>query len=65
MTVHLFQVVHEAGDFPRDWVVIGLDEDAITMATRNFEEKRTLPDAEFIDGPFTPLTAGEVPVWGY
>ena len=64
-TVHLYQVVHEAGDFPRDWVVIALDGGSITLATLDFDEKRTLDDAEFVDGPFTPLTEGGVPVWGY
>lgn len=64
-TVHLYQVVHEAGDFPRDWVVIALDDGSITLATLDFDEKRTLDDAEFVDGPFTPLTQGDVPVWGY
>jgi hypothetical protein len=64
-TVHLYQVVHEAGDFPRDWVVIELDDESITLATLDFDEKRMLDDAEFVDGSFTLLTQGGVPVWGY
>ncbi len=64
-TVHLYQVIHEAGRFPRDWVVIDLGEDTVTIATLDFEERRTLTDAEFSNGAFTPLTEGGVPVWGY
>lgn len=64
-TIHLFQVIHEAGDFPRDWVVIGIDEASLTLATLDFEERRTLSDDAFLSGDFTPVTAGNVPIWGY
>lgn len=64
-TIHLFQVVHEAGDFPRDWVVIDIDEASLTLATLDFDERRTLSDDAFLSGDFTPLTAGNVPIWGY
>ena len=63
--LHLFQVVHEGGDFPRDWVIVSLDTETVTLATLDFDEHRTVGHAEFVKGDFTPLVAGEVPVWGY
>lgn len=64
--IHLFQVVRErraGGD--EDWIVVGLARDRIDLASVGFDWHRAVPVSAFEDGPFEPLVAGGVPVWGY
>lgn len=70
--VHRFQVVRERredgpGADDEEWIVVGFDEggDEVRLADRDFEWTRTAPRSAFASGRFEPLTAGDVPVWGY
>lgn len=65
--VHLFQVVreHREDGSTRAWVVVAIDDDAVDLASLDFEWHRTVPLAAFETGDVEPLVAGGVPVWGY
>lgn len=65
--VHRFQVVRERREGGRveDWIVVGLGDDVVRLADPAFEWDRTLAVEAFREGPFQPLTADGVPVWGY
>jgi len=65
--IHRFQVVRERREGGRveDWIVVGLEDGTVRLADPGFEWDRTLTIDEVDDGPFEPLTAGGVPVWGY
>lgn len=65
--VHRFQVVREtrADGRQEDWIVVGFTAEEIELASIGFDWSRTIPVAAIEDGPFEPLAAGDVPVWGY
>ncbi len=65
--VHRFQVLREtrADGSHEDWIVVGFPATGVALASVGFEWSRTIPVADIADGPFEPLEAGGVPVWGY
>lgn len=63
--IHRFQAVREHGDGGEDWIVVGFEDEGVTLADRGFDWSRVVPLSAFRDGPYEALTAGEVPVWGY
>jgi hypothetical protein len=68
-TFHLFQVVKIRprplpGDWPRQWIVVGLD-DGVTVATAEFDERRHYePTSDDLDG-VTPVTEDGTPIYGH
>lgn len=68
-TFHLFQVVEIRprplpGDWPRQWMVVRLEE-GVTVATIGFDETRKYhPNGDEFDG-LTPVTENDTPVYGY
>lgn len=65
--IHRFQVVRERREGGRveEWIVVGLEAGTVRLADPGFEWDRELGLEAFRDGPYEPLTAGGVPVWGY
>ncbi len=65
--VHRFQVVreHREDGSHEDWIVVGFAPAGVELASVGFDWTRTAPVAAFEDGTHEPLTAGDVPVWGY
>jgi len=68
-TFHLFQVVRIRprplpGDWPRRWIVVGLD-DGVTVATVEFDETKQYEPADDEFDNVTPVTENETPVYGY
>lgn len=63
--VHLFQVVRDRRDGGEEWVVVGLSDDRIDLATVGFDWHQSVPVAAFEDRSFEPRREGGVPVWGY
>ena len=65
--VHRFQAVRErrADGTTREWVVVDIEREAVQLATPDFEWTRSVRREAFAAEGFEPLTAGDVPVWGY
>lgn len=65
--VHLFQAVreHREDGSTREWVVVGIDDDAVELASLDFEWHQRVPLAAVEAGKVEPLVADGVPVWGY
>ena len=64
--VHRFQVVREHRDGGHeDWIVVDFTPDGLELASVGFDWHRTVPLTAVEDGRLEPLSAGEVPVWGY
>ena len=65
--VHLFQVVreHREDGSTREWVVVGIRDDEVRLASLDFEWDLTVPRAAFGTGRFEALVEEGVPVWGY
>lgn len=65
--VHRFQVVREHRDdgSTREWIVVGIGDDAVDLADPDFEWTTSVPRDEFCLDRFEPLEAGDVPIWGY
>lgn len=68
-TFHLFQIVNIRprplpGDWPRQWIVIGLDG-GVTVATADFNEiQEYTPSSDTLEN-LTPVAENGTPVYGY
>lgn len=65
--VHRFQVVRERrpDGATHEWVVVGIGDDDLRLATPDFEWTKTVSLDAIRTGRLEPLVAGGVPVWGY